>query len=84
MKWYWTQKQQHNIIAVMKFTIVHLCIDFFLVEYFQYVTISVCNRKQAQQALQIHTICITDSNNEYIIDENLCQDQIEYGRNINI
>ena len=39
---------------------------------------SICNKKQARQAVQSQPICIVDGYHEYIIDEIECSDHIEY------
>ena len=41
------------------------------------ITKNVYNRNQAKQALQRYPICLTDSDNNYIIEEN------EHGETIN-
>ena len=64
----WSWDQEH-------YTTLH---NIFAVKYIQDMPISVFNRNQAQQDLQRYPICITDSDNDYIIDENLRWDKISY------
>ena len=40
------------------------------------------NRNQAHKAIKRHIICITDSDNDYILDEFKHIDTIEYERDI--
>ena len=42
----------------------------YITEYMQY--------KKTQQAVQRYEICITDANHEYILDEIMHRDHIEY------
>ena len=56
----------------------------FLVKYVQDILRSFCNKNQAHQVLQRYYVCITDSDHDYILDEILRQDQIEYERKIKI
>ena len=51
------------------------------IKYFLDVPRSLCTKKQAQKAVQRHTICIYYVDHGYILDEIYCQDQIEYKRN---
>ena len=51
MKWYWEQTQQQQIIYFLTRTIVHTCLDVFVVKEVQYISISVCNKNQPQQDL---------------------------------
>ena len=45
---------------------------------------NVCNINQAKHALQIHTIFMTDSDHNYILEEIECRDTIEYKINISV
>ena len=52
------------------------------VKYAHNIPRSVCNRNRTKQALQRHPICLTDSYNDYILEEIKCRDKIEYKINI--
>ena len=52
------------------------------VKYFHEIPISVCNGNKAKQALQRHTIFLTDYYHGYILEEIELRDKIEYERNI--
>ena len=49
-----------------------------VVKYVQYIPRVIHNINQAQQDLQIHPIYLTYSYHDYIFDENLHRDKIEY------
>ena len=68
-KCYWQKTKHQQIISLQTITIIHPFIDFFVVKYVQYISRSVFNINQSRQSLQRHTICITDFDNDYILDE---------------
>ena len=45
---------------------------------------SVCNRNQAYKALQRHHICLTDSDDYFILDGIKFRDTIEYERDTSV
>ena len=53
------------------------------IKYVQDISRVFCNINQAQNNLQIHPICLNDSDHDYIIDEILLVEKIEYEININ-
>ena len=55
-----------------------------IVKYVNYIPRNVCNRNQEKQALQGHTIFLTDSDHNYSIEEFEHRNEIEYERKINI
>ena len=44
----------------------------------------VYNIYQAREALKRYHICLTDSDNDFILDEIICRDTIEYERNMSV
>ena len=48
------------------------------------IPIRVFNKNQEQKTLQIHHICLIDSDHDYIIDKTVCIDKIESEININV
>ena len=83
-KCYWEKRYQKQTIAILTRTVVHPFLDIFVVKYVQDILRSFCNKNQAHQVLQRYYVCITDSDHDYILDEILRQDQIEYERKIKI
>ena len=55
-----------------------------LVKGFQDNPRGVCNIIHSQQALQIHPICLTGFDSDYILGQNKCREKNKYKRNINI
>ena len=45
---------------------------------------SVYNKNQAREDLQVHPTCLSDSDNNYTIDEIWRREKIEYERNIRV
>ena len=43
-----------------------------------------CNRNQAHKYLQRHTICLTDSDHDFILDEIKYGENIEYERDMSV
>ena len=69
-------------MVVITQTILHPFLDVIVVKYVQYIP-KHCNKNQSQHDLHRRPIHTTYSNNYYIIDEILRQDQNEYKRNTN-
>ena len=55
-----------------------------VMKYYHGIPGSVCNIKQEIQYLQIHPICLTGSDRDYILDEIVCRDKTEYKINISV
>ena len=67
----WYQKQQslqHNIIVPTR-TILHTRLDVVRITYIQDIHKTICNRIQAKKSMQIHPICMTYNDYDYILDE---------------
>ena len=62
--------------------IVNTCLDVFVVKYVHDITISAFNINQTRKDLQRHLICLTDYNNDYILDGIEGRDKIEYKINV--
>ena len=67
-----------------KFTIIHSCIDVFLIKEFQDIPGSVFKRNQTKQDLQRRPIYLTDSCPDYIIDKIGQRETIDNERNIRV
>ena len=69
--WYWNQHPQHHFITVRARTILHPRLEVNDVTDFHDILKSVCNRIQAKKAISRHPICLTDSDYDYILEENI-------------
>ena len=67
--WYWKKQSLQQTIIVPTRTIIHPRLDVVIIRYFQDIPKNVCNSIQAKKVIQIHTICMTDANYEYIVDK---------------
>ena len=67
--WYWKQKSLQQNIIVPTCTIIHPCLDVVRILYVKGTPKNVCNRIQAKKDIQRHSICLTDSDYYYILDE---------------
>ena len=66
--WYWNRQPQQHVITVPTRTILHPQIEINAVTYFYAITTGVCTRTQAEKAISIHPICLTDSDYDYILE----------------
>ena len=81
-KCYWEGKNHQKSIVVTTHTILHTCLDIFLVKDVHDITISAFNINQTRKDLLGHLIGITDYDNYYILDGIGVRDKIEYKRNV--
>ena len=77
-KWYWVQNRQQQVTVVPTCTILHLCLDVFLVKDVHDIPRCVLNINKEIRDLQIHTIYITDYDHDYSIYLIGHRDRIEY------
>ena len=68
--WYWKQKTLQQTIIVTTQTILHPRLDVIIMIYVQDISKNFCNRIQAKKAIHRHPIIMTDSDYDYILDEN--------------
>ena len=66
---YWGQKRHQQSIIAPTRTLLHPFLDVLAGKYFHGIPKSICNIKQSKQALQKHTICLTNSYHDYILEE---------------
>ena len=83
-KCYWEENNIQQLIVVPTHIIVHTCPDVFVAKYFHDITRSAFNINQTRKDLQRHLICLTDSDNDYILDEIGGRDKIEYKINVSV
>ena len=65
---------------LLKQYIVHICIDAMVIKDVHNTPQSFFNINPVNKYLQRNTICLTDHDHDYIIDEILCREKIEYER----
>ena len=65
-KWHWQQLGTQESIIIENCTIFHPCLDMSSIKDVAEIPISSCNKKQARRAVQIHPICISDEDHDYI------------------
>ena len=75
---YWEGENNQQLIVVPTHTIVHTCLNVFVVKDVHDITRGVFNINQKRKDLQRHLICLTDYDNDYIIDGIGGRDKIEY------
>ena len=83
-KCYWEGENHKQLIVVTTHTIVHTCPDVFVVKYVNDIIISAFNINQTRKYLQRHLICLTDYDNDYILDEIRGRENIEYKINVSV
>ena len=67
--WYWDQKKQQQVIIGPSQTIVHPCLDVAAVKDVDDIPKIIYNINQAKKTLRKHTICLNDSDHDYILEE---------------
>ena len=65
-------------------TIVYPCMDVFAITEVKQIPKSVYNINQAHKDFNSHTICINDSDHDYIIDKIKRREDIEYARDMSV
>ena len=66
--WHWKQHLLQQTIMVPTRTSLHMCLDVVMVTDVQDIPENFCNMIQAKTAIQKHTICLTDTDYDYILD----------------
>ena len=73
---FWSQKQigifnnsQKQSIIISTGTISHTCLEVSDIKHIVDIPRSICNKKQARQAVQSQPIFIVDGYHYYILDE---------------
>ena len=64
-----SKKRHQQVIVVTAHTIVHPCLERFVVKYAQDIPRFVCNIFQAWKSLQRYPRGLTDSDHDYILDK---------------
>ena len=74
--WYLNQHTQHHVITVPTRKMLHPWLEVNAVTDFHATPKSVCNSTQEKRAISRQTIWSTDSDYDYILEENFCQEKI--------
>ena len=69
INYYWYHKNQQQVIILTTRTSVHICIDVVTEKRVNDIPRSIFNRNQAKKDLQRHPFCLTDPENDYILEE---------------
>ena len=81
---YWNQQPKQNFITVPTRTILHPQLEVNAVTDFHLITTRVCTRTQAKKSISIQSICLTDSDYDYILEEISRRDKIEFERDVEV
>ena len=76
--WYWNQHPQYHFITEPTRKILHPKLEVNAVTDFHEITKSVCTRTQAKKDISRQLIYLTDSDHDYILEEIIRQDKIEF------
>ena len=68
-KWYWKEQSLQQNIIVSTCTILHPCLDVFIITDVQDIPKTVCNSIQERKSIQGHPIFMTDADYDYILDK---------------
>ena len=68
-KWYWEQSPQQNNIIFPTHTFMNPCLDVMTVTEVKQKPKNLCKKNQPHKAIQRRTICLTESDHDYILDE---------------
>ena len=82
--WYWNEQPQHHFTTVPTCTIIHPRLEVNAVTYFNAMPTSICTRTQAKKYISRQPICLTDSEYDYILEEIVCRDKIEFERDVEV
>ena len=82
--WYWNQHPKQHIITLPTRTILHTRLEVNVVTYFHSIPKSLCNREKTKKSISINPISLTESDYNYMLEENGCQDKIEFERDVEV
>ena len=78
--WYWNQHPQQHVITVPTHTILHPRLEVIAVTDFHAIPKSLCTRTQAKKSTPRQSICLNDSDYDYILEEIGRREKIEFER----
>ena len=82
--WYWNQQPNHHFITVPTRTILHPQLEDDAITDFHAIPTSICSRTQAKKAISRQPICLTDADYDYILEEIVRRDKIEFEREVDV
>ena len=82
--WYWNQQSKHHVITVPTRTILHPQLEVNAITDFHAIPTSICSRTQAKKPISRQPICLTDSDYDYILEEIVRRDKIEFEREVDV
>ena len=82
--WYLNQQPKHHIITVPTRTILHPRLEVNAITDFHAIPTSIFSRTQAKKAISRQPIFLTDSDYDYILEEIVRQDKIEFERDVDV
>ena len=82
--WYQNQQSKQHITTVPTRTIIHPQLEGDAITDFHAITTSICSRTQAKKSISRQPICLTDADYNYILEEIVRQDKIEFEREVDL
>ena len=82
--WYWNQQSKHHFITVPTRTILHPQLEGGAITDFHATPTSICSITQAKKSISRQSICLTDADYNYILEEIGRRDKIEVEREIDV
>ena len=82
--WYCNQEPKHHVITVPTRTLLHPQLEVNAILDFHEIPTSVCSKTQAKKAISRQPICLTDPDYDYILEEIVRQEKIEFERDVDI
>ena len=76
--WYWNQQPTHHVITVPTRTILHPQLEVYAITDFHTLPTIVCYITQAKKSISRQTICLTDADYDYILEEIGSRVKIEF------
>ena len=82
--WYWNQQPKHHVIKVPTCTILHPQLEVNAITDFRAIPTSIYSRTQAKTSISRQPICLTDSDCDYILEENFRRYKTEFERDVDV
>ena len=74
--WYWNQQPHHHVITVPTRTILHPQLEGDEITDFHAIPTSICSITQEKKPISRQTLCLSDYDYNYILEEIDRQDKI--------
>ena len=82
--WYRNQQTKYHVTTVPTRTILHPQLEVNLVTDFNAIPRCICTRTQANKFISRNPVCLTDSEYDYILEEIVRRDKIEFKRDLEV